>query len=1450
MNNIRLLFTPKKRRYLWLLLFFLSGKITSFAQGNYPVSVTPLLSPTSELRWSTFYSSANFLRVAIRLKDNTKTDVPLFLRFKLERVGLVIQSKQDYVPTKAVANLAFGNQQILSGIELQDMLNPQNVSVQGEGLSQQSLAQGVQLPDGFYTLTLTAFEFDATRGYRQISNMGVSLLTIFKGYPPLITAPYEGQVLPEMGIQNTLFQWMPRASAATLGGLLYEVGIYLLEEGEDPNQAVLVKQPITGLPIATNLTSLAYGQGVGHTLLETGKRYAIRVQVTDPSGKNTYLNNGFSQVVSFYYGQPCLPPPTPLVTKVTTKTFSLEWKKQPAAQWYEVSFRHNEQFPWELQTAYFTNATLPKIENHDGDYRFKVRSVCSGNRLSQWSDEAQVLPQKKPNVREKANPSVATLPPTTTSLDDLLNPFDITVSTGGQTDEEIKEEYERIRSIKATTDRCGAAIVNEVGCEPVNYDYSGTETFSFAPAKLMYLNGYEILITAGNATQGEGLLYYPYIAGRLAVQWNGLTVVKGSEGEDYGCITSGEAIVQGSDGTVLQDDLKRQLLALLNQGPGSFTGKFGEALEQMDKLITDIQSGAITPDAATWKKLEGMTKAAEKGFQDWSQSLREQFGGSPVGVEIELLNALDQKKNDINVLAECLASTTSSSSPASQPKKGGGNFVLKNIIFSPPTCPLENGKGGKPLVDEATKTAETLLKPATDPADCEIGIVASLPANLTFVSPDGRLISLPKSTYIRSYAYDGKTLPEGTILGFKGSDGVPYAARILYSSGSHIFKGYINYTEWTTGNNGKPKSAEQCQVYGGSLQIPSGVTPIIFNYNIATRSQSFYEAQYAPAEITEGKILDALSVTINANKGELCHCLAGQSKPVIKEDYGTLAGRQKMQQQLAKYGLDDVGVEITDKNGEKHYITASGITQGSPTSYKPTNFKVTENANGDIDIDATFKEGCSGCSAKAKEVFGQALQNAKNANGGKVGLGDAVVKKQTILDNLTGISGGIKYDESDLGDWLSAIAKGYNTIIDNAKVPEEMWKTGKTFPVRDFTGVISGSADQVIEDGKDMAGMVGMGLTIISNPTKARDDLVAFTQNITWDKAGEMLKTVVKEGTNYNYLSSSDAQDVRYGIGRSAVTLVKAATGTGLVAMLKSPDELAGLMAKVKRLLDKLKSLIDAKHLDVLEADLADDVLYAALEADNELVKSWEVLQRNGRRELKLKPDALQALNTLKKNQKLIDMGISDDILGKMNGFKIPPQDFSYAQICDKVGSFVDDLPMDKVDKAGLERFLGTSNLGNASSYNVRQGVLGMDVVKANKAFLANADNIFLEHKFTGLPYNAEPDLFFTKGGKNYIAEFKAGTDFFTGNFNDQCKAYFGQVSDLQGLRIFSRPDVAVTKSQIIAKWKSGGVLSNGDALSQFRKYSNETMPLGAADLENYLTNNDDWFNMIFNSNF
>jgi hypothetical protein len=149
-------------------------------------------------------------------------------------------------------------------------------------------------------------------------------------------------------------------------------------------------------------------------------------------------------------------------------------------------------------------------------------------------------------------------------------------------------------------------------CDPVPNNYSGTETFAPSLGKYMYINGYEILITSPT----EGLLYLPLIKSRVPVEWSGLTVKKGPAGADYGCITAGQVQMQGSQSGVISGDLHRQLIALLTQGPGAWSGKLSDSFDAFEKIIAEIEQ-TESPTPEQFKKFQNIGKIVVKALDEW-----------------------------------------------------------------------------------------------------------------------------------------------------------------------------------------------------------------------------------------------------------------------------------------------------------------------------------------------------------------------------------------------------------------------------------------------------------------------------------------------------------------------------------------------------------------------------------------------------------------------------------------------------------------------------------------------------------------------------------------------------------------------------------------------------------------------------------------------------------------
>ncbi|WP_461085419.1 hypothetical protein, partial [Spirosoma flavus] len=188
----------------------------------------------------------------------------------------------------------------------------------------------------------------------------------------------------------------------------------------------------------------------------------------------------------------------------------------------------------------------------------------------------------------------------------------------------------------------------------------------------------------------------------------------------------------------------------------------------------------------------------------------------------------------------------------------------------------------------------------------------------------------------------------------------------------------------------------------------------------------------------------------------------------------------------------------------------------------------------------------------------------------------------------------------------------------------------KDFFVRDGTGVISGALDQALEEAKDLPELVGLGLSVVSDPQGAKDQLVSFAQSMSWDKAQELAEGLAKEAIQYDNFARG-GQYARYATGRVGVTLGLALATGGLVAMVKdAPNQLKKRLDDVVALLTKLKPrLRDISLADVLEKDLRNDALYQLLDGDNTLVESWEVLQKAERSTLKLSETALRKVKEL-----------------------------------------------------------------------------------------------------------------------------------------------------------------------------------------------------------------------------
>jgi Protein of unknown function (DUF3289) len=153
-------------------------------------------------------------------------------------------------------------------------------------------------------------------------------------------------------------------------------------------------------------------------------------------------------------------------------------------------------------------------------------------------------------------------------------------------------------------------------------------------------------------------------------------------------------------------------MALLTQGPGSFSGKFGEALEAAkklaDELLAKIAAGTpLTPDEIA--KYKGVCKAVNEGINAYKAEIEVQIP-APRGAEVDqILADLQTAKTQFQELVDCNSLGYNHSFDNEKTERFGyqkGPFAN----FTSLACNLSQGKAGAIMVIEVVEMLNKLLK--------------------------------------------------------------------------------------------------------------------------------------------------------------------------------------------------------------------------------------------------------------------------------------------------------------------------------------------------------------------------------------------------------------------------------------------------------------------------------------------------------------------------------------------------------------------------------------------------------------------------------------------------------------------------------------------------------------------------------------------------------------------
>jgi hypothetical protein len=391
----------------WLLLVFtlITGLHTAHAQ-VFPVQGSAALIPPYSVKLGE-YSTATTDRLVLNVLMNDITRPELRVRFRLRIEGqrAKIETKPEYIGT--AISLAGGIPQRLTNIDLAEYFNPNNLNF--SGISRSEFLKTGALPEGFYQFCFEVLEYN--RGVK-ISNTICVPAWLILNDPPLVNTPRNGEKLRPLSVQNVVFQWTPRHTGSPNSAFNTEYEFKLVElwpSTRNPNDAILTQPAI--YETVTNSTMLVYGPDA--TPLEQGRHYAFRVRAKSITGideLDLFKNNGYSEVVTFIYGDACTPPGNIVAESSGANRFGVTWVENPNHSGYSVRYKkaNSANENWYTANSLTSDVRINSLQPNT-KYIYQVKATC-GAAQSDFSMQAVVTTKAADEVQYSCGLPL-TLPP-------------------------------------------------------------------------------------------------------------------------------------------------------------------------------------------------------------------------------------------------------------------------------------------------------------------------------------------------------------------------------------------------------------------------------------------------------------------------------------------------------------------------------------------------------------------------------------------------------------------------------------------------------------------------------------------------------------------------------------------------------------------------------------------------------------------------------------------------------------------------------------------------------------------------------------------------------------------------------------------------------------------------------------------------------------------------------
>jgi hypothetical protein len=374
---------------LLLLFALILSPQQSHAQ-TYPVQLNLQLQPPFSGYLPDYTTpGSEQLKIFVLFTDFTRPSYDIKLKFRLQGQGITIENPAYFYAGPFTVEPGVPLQ--LSGTDLAQLMAQQNLTY--SGITTQQYNQRRVLPEGFYTVCVTAYDYLNPTPI-QVSNEACTQAWMIISDPPLLNLPLCGSTVPEIQPQQITFSWTPLNMGGPSSALGTEYVFRLWEvrpAGNPAGNVILSSPPVDS--IVTTLTVANYTQ-LNYPLID-GMEYVWTVQARDVGGRELFRNRGMSAPCTFVWGNTFGASAASINLNLAAQVINhrqarLTWDSVALFSSYRVEYRAQNYSPQWYNAAGTPTVTDNALRIYDltpqRTYEARVQGIMPNGQPGAWSD--------------------------------------------------------------------------------------------------------------------------------------------------------------------------------------------------------------------------------------------------------------------------------------------------------------------------------------------------------------------------------------------------------------------------------------------------------------------------------------------------------------------------------------------------------------------------------------------------------------------------------------------------------------------------------------------------------------------------------------------------------------------------------------------------------------------------------------------------------------------------------------------------------------------------------------------------------------------------------------------------------------------------------------------------------------------------------------------------------